>query len=124
MKQGRVTQSTRTTAFGGGATGGLDDRFDLILFSQSVNDYGGISYVDDSYTNIGNDGNHYDLELIDMPNDAVPDSIAEALYYSSDHLPVTVDLVFKNALPVELTFFEGSATDDGVLPQMGNCGQR
>ena len=47
VKQGRVTQSTRTAAFGGGATGGLDDRFDLILFSQSVNDYGGISYRED-----------------------------------------------------------------------------
>ncbi len=28
------TQSTRTRSFGGGATGGLDDRFDLILFSS------------------------------------------------------------------------------------------
>ncbi|MCZ7602859.1 MAG: T9SS type A sorting domain-containing protein [Melioribacteraceae bacterium] len=109
------TQSTRTAAFGGGTIGGLDDRFDLILFSQSINDFGGITYVDNSYVNFGNDGNHYDLELIDLPNSAVPDSIAEALYYASDHLPVIAEFVFENALPVELNMFEGYVSNKDVI---------
>jgi hypothetical protein len=32
------TQSTRTEAFGGGATGGLDDRFDQILVTDDLLD--------------------------------------------------------------------------------------
>ncbi|MCH6573843.1 MAG: hypothetical protein IH795_01365, partial [Bacteroidetes bacterium] len=34
------TQSPRTRQFGGGANGGMDDRFDMILTSQSINDEG------------------------------------------------------------------------------------
>ena len=109
------TQSTRTASFGGGTSGGLDDRFDLILISQSLNDFGGITYVSDSYTNYGNDGNHYNLEIIDIPNSVVTDSIAEALYMASDHLPVIAEFVFENAMPVELVSFAGTVIEEGVL---------
>ena len=34
------TQSTRIRSFGGGSTGGLDDRFDMILISKSMLDLG------------------------------------------------------------------------------------
>ena len=30
------TQSPRTAQFGGGASGGMDDRFDFILFSKCI----------------------------------------------------------------------------------------
>ncbi len=77
------TQSTRSSS------GGLDDRFDLIFISQAVNDTGGITYVNNSYTSYGNDGQHFNLSINEPPpNAAVSAQIADALYYASDHLPV------------------------------------
>ncbi len=86
------TQSTRTTQLAdGGSTGGLDDRFDMILFSQSVKDSGGVFYVPGSYTVMGNDGNHFNRAINELPNNAVSADLANALYSSSDHLPVYAD---------------------------------
>src|SRR5690606_6111825 len=53
------TQSPRVRQFGGGATGGLDDRFDMILLSQTVWDSGCIMYVQGSTIPYGNDGLHF-----------------------------------------------------------------
>ena len=78
------------------STGGLDDRFDLILVSQSVKDSGGITYIPGSYTTFGNDGNHLNRALNELPNAVVEDDIATALYYSSDHLPVYADFFNRN----------------------------
>ncbi len=89
------TQSTRTRQFGGGANGGLDDRFDLILMSQSIINSGGIHYVNDSYIPYGNDGLHYNDSINQPPNLAVGQVVANALHYSSDHLPVEVTLSFE-----------------------------
>ncbi len=85
------TQSTRTS--GGldcGASGGTDDRFDQILFSNNlfsgVND---LKYISGSYDAVGNDGNHYNSSLLSNPtNTQYPDSVVKALYYMSDHMPV------------------------------------
>ena len=88
------SQSTRTSQFGGGASGGLDDRFDFILYSDDVK-YGtnGVNYIPNSCKSIGNDGNHFNISIIDLPtNTNVPDSVAQALYFMSDHLPVICDL--------------------------------
>lgn len=87
------TQSTRTVIGpGGGSTGGLDDRFDMILFSNALLQTGGVSYVPGTYTAVGNDGNHYN-DSISMPvNSAVPAQVAAALQTASDHLPVMVTL--------------------------------
>ncbi len=84
------TQSTRTAQFGGGATGGMDDRFDFILYSNDVtNGQNGVTYIDNSCYAFGNDGNHFNIAMIDPPvNSVVPDSVVQALYYMSDHLPV------------------------------------
>lgn len=82
------TQSPRTTRFNGGANGGLDDRFDLILFSgpiarDSIYGYNGDMQV------FGNDGQHYNGALTDPPQHPnLTDSIISALHYASDHLPV------------------------------------
>ena len=88
------TQSTRTTDFGGGATGGLDDRFDFILFSDdALNGTNKVEYITSTCKAFGNDGNHLNDALIDPPvNPDVPDSVIQALYYMSDHLPVICDL--------------------------------
>ncbi|MBP9192370.1 MAG: T9SS type A sorting domain-containing protein [Ignavibacteria bacterium] len=94
------TQSSRTRSFGSGATGGLDDRFDIILFSNSVYNFGDLRYVPGSLTAYGNDGNHYDDSISRPPNNAVGQSIANALHYSSDHLPVFALFKFGNIVNV------------------------
>jgi len=97
------TQSTRRRSFGGGSTGGLDDRFDMILYSKSVSEPGGITYIPNSITEFGNDGNHYNDSINQRPNTAVPDSIADALHYASDHLPVYSLFEFKQDVGVKQT---------------------
>jgi len=87
------TQSTRLTNFGGGASGGLDDRFDFIFSSYELNNNSEIEYVSDNYTIYGNDGNHFNQSINDPTNTAVPADVADALYYASDHLPVYADFV-------------------------------
>jgi len=94
------TQSTRTRPFGGGSSGGLDDRFDLILLSRSVNTNGGIRYINGTYKVFGNDGNHYNDSINRPPNAVVPDSIANALFYASDHLPVSSLFLFKTSIGI------------------------
>jgi len=94
------TQSTRRRSFGGGSTGGLDDRFDMILYSKAVSEPGGITYIPNSITEFGNDGNHYNDSINERPNTAVPDSIADALHYASDHLPVYSLFEFRSGVSV------------------------
>lgn len=119
------TQSPRTRQFGGGANGGLDDRFDMILMSQAVMDSGGIEYVEGSYITYGNDGFHFNDSINRPPNMAVSQEIADALHYGSDHIPVIATLRFKpkntiqmyvniengwNLLSVPLIAFDMNAT--------------
>lgn len=83
------SQSTRTRSIGdGGATGGMDDRFDFILNSKGLTEEGRIKFIPGTLKPFGNDGNHYNDSINQRPNTSVPDSIADALYYGSDHLPV------------------------------------
>jgi endonuclease/exonuclease/phosphatase family metal-dependent hydrolase len=96
------TQSTRIPDLGdGGSTGGLDDRFDFILTSQSIIDQGGIDYIDGSYCAYGNDGLHFNLSIHDPPNQSVSTDIAIALYIASDHLPVLAEFNFGVVSAVE-----------------------
>lgn len=89
------TQATRTDDIGdGGSTGGLDDRFDQILVSESILQDGGIDYVEGSYYAFGNDGNHFNDAINYGTNSAVSSDIADALYYGSDHLPVVASFDF------------------------------
>ncbi|KAA0210774.1 T9SS type A sorting domain-containing protein [Ignavibacteria bacterium CHB1] len=94
------SQSTRTRSFGGGATGGCDDRFDFFLFSPAVVNEGGMTYVQGSSVPIGNDGNHYNDSINERPVTAVPDSIADALHYASDHLPVISKYVMVSSVSI------------------------
>ncbi len=108
------TQSTRTRSFGGGATGGLDDRFDMMLYSASVLESGGIYKIPGSFVVFGNDGNHYNDSINHPPNTAVGQEIADALHYASDHLPIYARFNFNDILPVELTAFTAEAADKNV----------
>ncbi len=91
------TQSPRLAALSdGGASGGLDSRFDFILVSDAVlNGSRGMKYLPGSYKAFGNDGQHYGKALTDAPaNTVVSAPIAQALYECSDHLPVLADFLF------------------------------
>ncbi|HOG19157.1 MAG TPA: hypothetical protein PKW37_01760 [Salinivirgaceae bacterium] len=91
------TQSTRTEAFGGGATGGLDDRFDFIFVTEDIlNGSNKVKYVENSYKALGNDGQRLNMSLIAEPlAENLPDSVIFALYYSSDHLPVVMKIAVE-----------------------------
>ncbi len=87
------TQSTRTAPLSDGSGGGMDDRFDLIFISEDVFDNAnGLTNVEGSYDALGQDGLRYNGSIISPTNTAVPDSIANALVFMSDHLPVLMDV--------------------------------
>ena len=86
------TQSTRTSKFGKGATGGLDDRYDLILASYGLNKSTKLTYAANSYMAYGNDGKHFNKAINKGKNKSVDKKIANALHEASDHLPVIIEL--------------------------------
>ena len=97
------TQATRVNQVGhDGSWGGLDDRFDFILFSEEINQSqsSGINYVMNSYHSFGNDGNHFNQSINSGTNTAVSQDVADALYYASDHLPVIAQFDFGPAVSV------------------------
>lgn len=90
------SQSTRTRSLGdGGATGGMDDRFDFILNSKALTEEGRVKYIPGTMKPFGNDGDHYNDSINKRPNTSVPDSVADALSYGSDHLPVSALYKFE-----------------------------
>ena len=94
---GLHTQSTRDTMLpDGGAGGGLDDRFDMILCSESMLEHTGLYLDPSTYLVVGNDGIHFNLAVNDGANSAVPPDIADALYCAADHLPVTVSIIYAH----------------------------
>ena len=95
------TQSTRLYSVGGGSTGGMNDRFDMILYSNGVALPDGVYYEPGTFNNIGNDGNHFDRAINNGPNAAVPSNIAMALYNCSDHLPVEMILKFGRTIGID-----------------------
>jgi PKD repeat protein/endonuclease/exonuclease/phosphatase family metal-dependent hydrolase len=104
-------QSTRVEDLGdGGATGGMDDRFNQILTSEPFDSLDGLMYIDGSYFAFGNDGNHFNLSINDGTNTSVPDSIADALYYGSDHLPVYAEFEFTTGYSVPVADFAAQPT--------------
>ncbi len=92
------TQSTRTAALDSGATGGLDDRFDQLLTSASLHSSGGMDYITGTYKSFGNDARHFNQAINFGTNTSVPDSVADALYFASDHLPVSADFVISGVV--------------------------
>ncbi len=90
------TQSTRSSSGGyaGGATGGMDDRFDFIFVSEDVmSGSDGVMYLDNSYLADGQDGSYFNQALNVFTNTNVPQSVANALFHMSDHLPVSLKFI-------------------------------
>ncbi|MBO7083460.1 MAG: T9SS type A sorting domain-containing protein [Bacteroidales bacterium] len=95
------TQSTRTES-GCFSGGGLDDRFDFILFSDEISvGEQKIRYIDQSYYAVGNDGRHFNQNINQNGNSAVSEEVAQALYDASDHLPVAMRLVVNGDVGLE-----------------------
>jgi hypothetical protein len=97
------SQSTRTsTGYAGGSTGGLDDRFDIIFLNDHIiNSVNRVSYVPNSYRTFGQDENRFNGTVIDGVNGDVPVSVARALFYMSDHLPVYLKLAIDHLVGVQ-----------------------
>ncbi|MFM7230473.1 MAG: choice-of-anchor D domain-containing protein [bacterium] len=76
----------------GAATGGIDDRFDLILPTYAWRDSAGLELVAGTYKAVGNDGLHHNNSIQDPPTIPEGAAYATALHATSDHLPVRVDL--------------------------------
>jgi endonuclease/exonuclease/phosphatase family metal-dependent hydrolase len=98
------TQSTRTQSGLGGATGGFDDRFDFIMTSENLLSNSDLFYVPNSYHAYGNNGNSncYNQEINSSNCDGVlySQTIRNALYSMSDHLPVTIELQTPETLGI------------------------
>ncbi|MFN8180038.1 MAG: FlgD immunoglobulin-like domain containing protein [bacterium] len=116
------TQSTRTTSFGGGATGGMDDRFDIILVSPSDRDGQGFDALPSTYTAFGQDGQHFNL-AINIPPYSVVDSLtAVALWQASDHIPVFVDYQLPALMNVASSLGLGTAIVGGTASAILSVG--
>jgi endonuclease/exonuclease/phosphatase family metal-dependent hydrolase len=123
------TQSTRVRDLGdGGSTGGLDDRFDLILMSQAMMNSGGVTYIPGTYNEYGNDGNHFNDSINMPPNAVVSQLVADALHRASDHLPVLATFGFdapyleiSNFTALIEGFYNGSTmTPDTIKVELRN----
>ncbi|HIP35390.1 MAG TPA: hypothetical protein EYG85_00880 [Crocinitomix sp.] len=113
------TQSTRSTTFpggSGGSTGGVDDRFDFLLVNNYViNGGAGVRYIPNTYDVVGNDGNKFNVSILEnLPNTDVPDSVRDALFGMSDHLPVVLQIQIDRdiiILPISLIEFEATPNE-------------
>lgn len=99
------TQATRLSAAGfgiGGATGGMDDRFDFILMSENCRTAQRLFYVEDSYHAFGNNGNCFDRRIDDTAcSGPYPFALRRNLHNMSDHTPVVMQLAYPS-LPLAL----------------------
>lgn len=92
------TQSPRDVSGGGLVGGAMDDRFDLQFVSPALADGEGLDLITGTYRSVGNDGNHYNLAINAGNNTYFPgqvarsNTLADALFDASDHLPVATDL--------------------------------
>jgi endonuclease/exonuclease/phosphatase family metal-dependent hydrolase len=109
------SQSPRVRNFGGGANGGVDDRFDFFLISKNIKFNNDINYVDGTYNVIGNDGTKLNDSINSRPNNEVSNEIADALHAAADHLPVEIKLVFNfSNLLSRVTNFSGQQNGKSV----------
>ncbi|WP_046745613.1 T9SS type A sorting domain-containing protein [Kordia zhangzhouensis] len=101
------TQSTRTQSGLGGASGGFDDRFDFILTSENMLTNTDLYYVTDSYKSYGNNINpncfnsainSSDCAALSGATINYSQSLRDALYNMSDHLPVVMELQTNESL--------------------------
>jgi hypothetical protein len=128
-----LTEDTRINDPGDcGAVGGIAMRFVHILCTQPVmQGTNSVKYIPGSFNVIGNDGNHTNLALTDSPtNTSVPPQVLNALYYMSNHLPVSIKVavsfpssttsVFDNPSLAKINFTVFSNPVNGFLRFKGS----
>ena len=88
------TQSTRLGSGPyGGASGGLDDRFDFITISENVLTNPKLKYIPQSYKAYGNNANCYNLSISNETCvGQYNQTLRNQLYSMSDHLPVVMKM--------------------------------
>ena len=101
----------------GASTGGLDDRFDLILPTLAWNDGQGYELIPGTYISVGNDGLHHNNSIQDPPTIPEGAAYATALHSVSDHLPVRVDLQLPSRITVPAALAFGSVIVGGTASQ-------
>ncbi|MET2984241.1 T9SS type A sorting domain-containing protein [Aureibaculum conchae] len=85
-----------------GAGGGIDDRFDFILISENLENSTTLKYTPNSYKAYGNNGNCYNKSVNDVScTGTFSQTIRDALYNMSDHLPVVMQLETDKVLSTE-----------------------
>lgn len=78
-------------------SGGMDDRFDLQLATAGFNDGEGLARMAGTCRALGNDGNHYNLDINSGTNSYYPadiprsNALAADLKIASDHVPVVCE---------------------------------
>jgi len=95
-----LTQSTRTADLPDcGASGGITNWFDHILCSDFImKGTDAFTYVPNSFTVIGQDGNHVNKAIIDPPtNTSAPAYIINDIYHMSEHFPISLQLAINPA---------------------------
>jgi len=97
------TQSTSSQGDDCKASGGMDDRFDIMLVDDDIiSGASGVKYIEDSYATLGQDGLHFNESINNGNNNSVPSNVLNALVGMSDHLPVYADFVVgaSNDIPM------------------------
>lgn len=93
------TQATRTSAAGfgiGGATGGMDDRFDFIMMSKNLHTSDDFTYIPNTYRAMGNNGNCFNMRIDDTAcTGAYSLNLRQHLHNMSDHTPVTMNFLAR-----------------------------
>ncbi len=104
------TQSTRTGSHDCFVTGGMDDRYDLILASASImQGLLGLHLVEGTYRAVGQDGQRFNQSLITPENLSEPQEVIMALYHMSDHLPVKMKMTVSDPLNTSVSTPDVSA---------------
>lgn len=108
-----LTQSTRQSQYAGdGAGGGIDDRFDFILFSNGMmTNSSALAYVPDSYKSLGNNGTCYNSSITSCNSgNEVPIDVLASIYFMSDHIPQICELEVNLDLNVASNQFNENST--------------
>jgi hypothetical protein len=109
------TQSTRLDPIDGGSTGGMDDRFDMMWFSDDVlTGDNAAKFINGSYRAVGQDGLRLNQSLLSPANTSEPSNVLNALYYMSDHLPIYMEVEVGGTLGLSEDVI--SASDVRVYP--------
>jgi|GEM_PF-672707 len=88
------------TCANGAATGGLDDRFDMILPTLNFGTGQGLAVIPHTCISVGNDGQHLNKNITDAPTIPEGAGYALALKLASDHLPLRLDFQVPSMITV------------------------